>query len=45
MVQYIQNSNKDAKTREQEAFDRELKAATESILGEINQGHVSSFFV
>lgn len=36
MAQFIQNSNRDAKTREQEAFDRELKAATESILGEIN---------
>ncbi|XP_074025518.1 uncharacterized protein isoform X3 [Leptinotarsa decemlineata] len=36
MTQFIQNTYKDAKAQEQEAFDKELQAATESILGEIN---------
>lgn len=40
MAQFIQNINKDTESREQEAFDRELKAATESILGEMNQSNV-----
>ncbi|CAH1176248.1 unnamed protein product [Phaedon cochleariae] len=36
MNQFIQNTQNDTKTQEQEAFDKELQAATESILGEIN---------
>ncbi|KAG5897195.1 hypothetical protein JTB14_022550 [Gonioctena quinquepunctata] len=36
MTQFIQNTYKDSKAQEQEAFDKELQAATESILGEIN---------
>lgn len=39
MNQFIQGAYKDSKTREQEAFDKELQAATESILGEIDGHH------
>lgn len=41
MAQFIQNTNRDAKTKEQEALERELKAATDSILGEMNCHNVS----
>lgn len=39
MNQFIQGAYKDSKTREQEAFDKELQAATESILEEIDGHH------
>ncbi|KAJ8978540.1 hypothetical protein NQ317_009483, partial [Molorchus minor] len=38
MNQFIHTAYKDSKAQEQEAFDKELQAATESILDEIN-GH------
>lgn len=39
MNQFIQGAYRDSKSREQEAFDKELQAATESILGEIDGHH------
>nr|CAI5865391.1 unnamed protein product [Callosobruchus analis] len=36
MNQFMQTARRDIKTQEQEAFDKELQAATESILGEMD---------